>query len=226
LSAYSKNAWLAFGLSLAAAGTAYAAIPDANGVIRGCYNVLTGSARIVDSNSCSLFERSISWQQTGPRGPTGPQGEPGPAGPQGPAGDANVLIGWGEFFLPSPGPNEGSVRKYLTESPIFAPNDGQCWVTVSGTQAEFTAQASFRISTLRDDNRVDVYGQTAVAARTETMTGSDFKFIQSATISDVVRLEAGHTYTIGVSLQNEPPTPPTAVRNFGFTLGWHCRFEE
>lgn len=68
--ASSKHAWAGIGLSLIAS-TASASIPDANGVIHGCYNALTGSTRIIDGNSCGLLEKAVTWSQTGPRGPAG-----------------------------------------------------------------------------------------------------------------------------------------------------------
>lgn len=70
MGAYSKHAWVVFGLSLLAS-TASASIPDANGIIHGCYNQLTGSTRIIDGNNCLLLEKSVNWSQTGPRGPAG-----------------------------------------------------------------------------------------------------------------------------------------------------------
>jgi hypothetical protein len=71
----------------------YAAIPDANGVIHGCYNANNGNTRIIDTatSSCRNPEVAVQWGQQGPSGPagqTGPQGAQGPAGPQGPAGTA------------------------------------------------------------------------------------------------------------------------------------------
>lgn len=80
---------------------AAAAIPGANGAIKGCYartDALLlgiphskGDARIVDENEgCRSYETLLFWNQTGPRGPTGPQGaqgDTGAAGPQGPTGE-------------------------------------------------------------------------------------------------------------------------------------------
>lgn len=42
----------------------YAAIPDSNGIIRGCYDE-EGFVRIVDGN-CEAFEESITWKAKGP----------------------------------------------------------------------------------------------------------------------------------------------------------------
>jgi hypothetical protein len=77
-----------------------AAIPDASGVINGCYQKNVGNLRVIDAGAgqnCRPSEIAIRWSQTGPQGPQGPAGPPGPkgdtgatgpAGPQGPAGPA------------------------------------------------------------------------------------------------------------------------------------------
>jgi hypothetical protein len=82
-------------------GVAGASVPDADGVIHGCYaksnNVLQakGDLRVVDAGvACKSTELPVSWNQqgqpgaTGPQGPAGAQGPEGPAGPQGPEGPA------------------------------------------------------------------------------------------------------------------------------------------
>ena len=95
-------------------GVAWAAIPDANGTIKGCYARTSGlllgiphskgDVRVVDSaEGCRSYETAISWNQKGPQGPQGPAG---PAGPQGAAGapasrlwalwtDSDILLGPG-----------------------------------------------------------------------------------------------------------------------------------
>jgi hypothetical protein len=56
-------------------GIAYAAIPDANGVIHGCYKDVSGNLRVVDSaTSCLPSETAISWNQSGQQGPPGLSG--------------------------------------------------------------------------------------------------------------------------------------------------------
>lgn len=62
---------------------AYASIPDANGVIHGCYKKSGGTLRVIDdaTSQCdSRAETAIQWSQTGPQGPQGPTGPQGPAG--------------------------------------------------------------------------------------------------------------------------------------------------
>src|SRR6266702_1308410 len=66
----------------------YASIPDATGVIHGCYQKINGSLRVIDSptSSCNSSETPLTWSQRGPQGPIGLTGPQGPAGPQGPTG--------------------------------------------------------------------------------------------------------------------------------------------
>jgi hypothetical protein len=70
-------------LGLAAAGIAYATIPDSGGVIHGCYDTKTGALRVIDAGGCVSKEAALNWNQTGPQGPQGIQGVPGPQGPAG-----------------------------------------------------------------------------------------------------------------------------------------------
>lgn len=79
---------------------AYASIPDAGGVIHGCYHVngqgqVDGSAQLrvidpassnKDGKACKKDESALDWNQQGIPGPQGPQGIQGPQGPQGPPG--------------------------------------------------------------------------------------------------------------------------------------------
>jgi hypothetical protein len=67
---------VALGLMLALiGGIAYAAIPDANGVIHGCYHNVSGNLRVVDpATSCLPSETAITWNQSGQQGPPGLSG--------------------------------------------------------------------------------------------------------------------------------------------------------
>ena len=79
-------------LVLAAAGIAYATIPDASGTIHACYSKSGGTLRVIDASvtACKSGETSLSWSVQGIPGPQGPQG---PSGPQGPQGDPGTSIG-------------------------------------------------------------------------------------------------------------------------------------
>ena len=103
----------ALAVGLAAAGIAYASIPDAAGIIHGCYApsgaMSSGGTalKVVDSPyACPTGQTSLTWNQTGPQGPVGPAGPrgstgptgatgatgpSGPAGPTGPAGPAGAI---------------------------------------------------------------------------------------------------------------------------------------
>jgi hypothetical protein len=70
------------GAGLSMCEVANAGIPDAAGIIHGCYNSTNGSQRIIDTvlESCKKGEVPIQWNQVGiqgPQGPQGPQGAPG-----------------------------------------------------------------------------------------------------------------------------------------------------
>lgn len=89
-------------------GIAMASIPDANGVIHGCYDTKHGDLRVVDmeaGQTCDQNETLLSWNQTGPQGPAGPQGAQGPQGPQGPpgqpGGEAFSVEAGGEVTIPT-----------------------------------------------------------------------------------------------------------------------------
>jgi hypothetical protein len=106
---------LAVGVAACVFGVAtavQASIPDAAGVIHGCYNN-TGSLRVIDSatSTCKASETALSWSQTGSKGQTGPTGAAGPTGADGTARDV------------------GSVN--ATSTPGFDPNDTKGWVAVS-----------------------------------------------------------------------------------------------
>ena len=76
-------------------GVAYAAIPDAGGVIHGCSkpSVGPGNLRVIDpakGQECAWNEHRLDWNQIGPSGPQGPSGPPGPAGSVGSLGPAGT----------------------------------------------------------------------------------------------------------------------------------------
>ena len=68
---------------LLAGGAAWASIPDASGVIRGCYpgpGTQARALRVIDTDlgqACAADETALSWSQQGLRGTTGTQGPAG-----------------------------------------------------------------------------------------------------------------------------------------------------
>jgi hypothetical protein len=72
-------------------GVSWAAVPDANGIIHGCYDNkgTVHALKVIDTAStatCPGGSTALNWNQTGPQGPQGAPGAAGQAGPQGPAG--------------------------------------------------------------------------------------------------------------------------------------------
>lgn len=91
-SSRARLALAAAGFVAAVAGIAYGAIPDAAGVIHGCYRTSTddqkGQLRVVSGpESCRNNELPIEWSVTGPPGDPGPPGPPGEDGEDGEDGD-------------------------------------------------------------------------------------------------------------------------------------------
>jgi hypothetical protein len=108
-------------LALAVGTNVFASIPDASGVIHGCYtNAINGQSTLTlldtaAGKSCRANQTAITWNQTGPQGlqgpqglkgdtgatgpvgPTGPQGPQGDTGPQGPPGPAGGSAGY--FYM-------------------------------------------------------------------------------------------------------------------------------
>jgi hypothetical protein len=68
--------------TIAVSGAAFASIPDAGGVIHGCYSVSSGLLQIStsSSDSCHTGLTAIAWSQTGPQGLQGAQGIQGATG--------------------------------------------------------------------------------------------------------------------------------------------------
>jgi hypothetical protein len=82
-------------VAVVAASAAFATIPDAGGVIHGCFTKSGGTLRVIDATvtNCKATEMSLNWNQSGqpglpgPQGPKGDTGAKGDTGPQGPKGD-------------------------------------------------------------------------------------------------------------------------------------------
>jgi hypothetical protein len=85
-----------FGVALGFGINVWATIPDAGGVIHGCYKPENGQLRIVEGDAaCGPSETAIQWNATGIQGPQGPQGPIGPQGPQGAPGDDSTRTAGG-----------------------------------------------------------------------------------------------------------------------------------
>src|SRR5262245_40260973 len=91
---------------LVAGGIAYATIPDANGVIHGCYSALNtssppGRLRVIDTDlgqTCKSGEVALNWSQNGAGSPT--EGWDAGNGDTVPTGGAFVHIGTAATNMP------------------------------------------------------------------------------------------------------------------------------
>jgi hypothetical protein len=103
-------------LLVALGGVAVASIPGPGRVIKACYSKSTGTLRAIDSKKrCSRkVERTLSWNQQGPRGlqgvqgSKGVQGNKGDAGTTGNKGDAGTAVAYARVAAdgtPEPGDN-------------------------------------------------------------------------------------------------------------------------
>jgi hypothetical protein len=165
-----------------------AAIPDAQGVIHGCYQKNVGTLRVIDRSkggACNPSESSLNWNQTGPTGTTGaqgatgaigatgakgPSGVEGPTGPKGATGDQGPpgLSGLELFRIPpapltGPSTNEG---KFTCPGGKFAIGAG-----VSDPSQPFNVLInSTGNAAIGDDSEWDIYF-TLAEARTDTIYG-------------------------------------------------------
>lgn len=76
----------ALGSLLVAEASPSSPIPEAGGIIHGCYQHSRGGLRVINvaaGDHCENSESPIQWSQQGPQGLQGLQGAQGPQGPQG-----------------------------------------------------------------------------------------------------------------------------------------------
>ena len=104
-----------------AAGIVSATIPDATGVIHGCYTKSTGTIRVIDDavTKCKQGETALNWNVQGPIGPVGPTGPKGDRGDQGIPGPAGAAGPAGPDGAPGPG---GVTDAYIGGTPASNPN--------------------------------------------------------------------------------------------------------
>ena len=84
--------------ALALGSIAWAAIPDAGGVVHGCYDKGSGQLRVTDTQTnvpkaCTVKEAALDWNLRGAQGLPGPQGPAGPSGAPGGDPTADAFVG-------------------------------------------------------------------------------------------------------------------------------------
>ena len=171
-------------LAVAAASTAFATIPSADGVIHGCFKQFAGTLRLVEGGeSCSAKERPIAWNARGPKGDTGPVGPQGPAGPRGPAADFGTGAGLEKLELHAPPPigdqtllqiEQGYRLPQGCSAGAVPQRSGNGWVCGSGSgagQAILRAQGA-DIGVDSNTGAVPVTAELPAGAWAVTATGS------------------------------------------------------
>jgi hypothetical protein len=209
-----KYAWFVVCVSLVATKAA-AAIPDSTGVFHGCYNVLTGSTRLIDGTNCGLLERHVAWQQTGLPGPQGPQG---PQGPAGPSGSAKIIVGFESFGAPNiPHAPNSEALTFATSKTFTAAANGTCNIGLTA----FVADDALPLLEMYPTYLNNESTWTRYAERAE-LIGSD-SIVQGSTVVGI-RIDAGHTYTFGLTLKTyEDAVSPLATAKAAVT--WTCVYD-
>lgn len=121
-----------------------ASIPDANGVLHGCYQKNNGQLRIIDAavDDCRPSEIAVQWNQQGPPGPIGPPGPQGPMGVQGPQGLNGAMGPQGPAGPPGPAGSSTLLYAWVTENGFIVaqngltnyehPSEGHYWLSFAG----------------------------------------------------------------------------------------------
>lgn len=140
-------------------GGGYAIAASHTTTIHGCVNNKTHALTV--QKRCARGTKTLTWDQTGPRGKTGPQGKAGATGPQGAAGGANVIVD--SASIGSTGtlgatngisavqhPSTGTYLVTATGCSSNPPRGGAAQVTVEGT-----ANAPIVVANVNGDGLVD-----------------------------------------------------------------------
>ncbi|HST25026.1 MAG TPA: hypothetical protein VLJ76_03460 [Gaiellaceae bacterium] len=169
-------------VAVGAVSVATATIPDAGGVIHGCYSILpsTGQLRVIDTSkvaSCGRNEKPLDWNDQGRTGATGPIGPTGPSGTSRAwFKEASSLAYPNPFTLLSLSLPPGTYMVTLTGEAIDASADGQvrvqCFVPTPAMNASVfvTGQAgsfaSSGVASLASPGSIDVKcdGDTPIGA--------------------------------------------------------------
>ena len=181
---------------LAVAGGAYAAIPDAAGVIHGCYRTSTddqkGQLRVVeDPASCRSNEEPIQWNEQGTQGLPGAAGMDGADGADGvsptvaqlPVGDAHCAAGGAALT------DAAGATAYVCNGAAGAPGtpfDGT-FTSPNGLYSVSVTDAGVRIAS--PDSSISV---TDSSVRVETQ-GTDLIELRGA---NRVEVRAGTTFDL------------------------------
>jgi hypothetical protein len=118
---------------------ALAAIPDASGVIHGCYAPNNGyKLRVIDTAKtvkCPSGKVALNWNQKGVPGSPGPQGIQGSPGPEGEPGGGGVFVRSSiDYVIPAR-------TVPVNQGDIYLNLPGGSWVQQAGRLEQFAARA-------------------------------------------------------------------------------------
>jgi hypothetical protein len=115
---------------------ASASIPDAGGVIHGCYNKGDGTLQVIDTSVTAVCPHGLvplNWSQTGPQGVPGTPGAPGAPGPKGDPGPPGPPGAPGAPGAPGP---SGASHAYSSSSGLVTASTGNTFPAfVDGLQS-------------------------------------------------------------------------------------------
>lgn len=221
-----------------AGGLAYAAIPDAAGVIHGCYRTSIddqkGQLRVVeDPASCRSNELPIQWNEQGAPGPAGADGEDGADGADGvsptvarlaagdpncPAGGAAITDAAGTTAHVCNGQDGADGSPF---SGTFTSPNGQYSISVTDAGVTVASpDSSIRVGAT--DIRIESLGSDDIEVR----SGSDLDFLSGASLElrggTTVRVESGSNASVqaagslnlrgnGVNIGGGPCSPAARI---------------
>jgi hypothetical protein len=194
-------------------GIAYATIPSSSGVIQGCYQMTSGTLRVIGTNptvgggKCSSSEKPLTWNQRGPtgargatglrgvtgatgatgaNGTTGATGAKGATGADGTNGTSGAISG--QTVVPT---GNSSVLSFLANGIILV---GGCTGTVpQGVTIRLQRSAAFGTP------NVDAYGFLNQDGVVGSVNATDLPFVQLGDIGVVAVDYAGITTLHGQS---------------------------
>jgi hypothetical protein len=178
---------------LAAAGVAYATIPDAGGVYTACKLNATGTIRLIDPSGpsssllshCTALESQITWNQKGQPGAPGKDGS-SPTVAQLPAGDTHCATGGGASIADA----AGDIAYVCNGAPFdgtFTSPNGHFTLTVADTGVSIVGPDSSISLPAAGGIVIDASKESTTVGgdRTESVGGSDSLDVRGTRTEDL-----------------------------------------
>jgi hypothetical protein len=204
-----------------------ASIPEASGVIHGCYNTSLqhgnppGALRVIDTakinGNCASWEAPLNWNANGATGAAGPTGPTGPTGPKGATGANGPSAFTGRIVGIPATPAATLASVWGAPSGLSASNGSSAAVETLSPNAPFVAQDFSLLKTggippRGDSITVDfvVNGSPALVCAIETIT--------SCQSVGTFAVPAGSTLSIEVTMDSAGG----AIPGFDLLFGWRA----